>query len=311
MFPVQQSQEEKRISVSTQYSFAGGINNTTSSLDRLEDDEAIDILNFRFDESDSLISRNGTEKILDKISGANITTKITSIYRAVYSNATSRDLFTTDNKIYEIIAGVPSNRTGAVVISPAGVKTQWRMYNDIAIGVPRLSVPFKVAAGVGNAAVLGGTPPAAKYIEVWNDRVWLTGTTVTSENRLFGSFLGNPEDWTTGSGTASGIVTIDIEPEDGDKITGIIAFRERLFIFKRNRIYTVQAIGGAAPTDATALSVELYTSSIGCMSAYSIQPVLDDVLFLAEGAGIASLVASERVGDFQSALLSRKVRALR
>jgi len=301
---------------SAQISFAGGIN-TSSAYDRLAEDECIDIKNMRFGEDDSLVARRGTYMQIDKIAAANITDRITSVYQAQFSDGTTRDIFTLGGaspKIYEDVAGVATDRTGALTLPTNSEFWQWKMFTDLAIGVNRgtgaNTNPVKIASGAGNAAALGGTPPKAKYIEVWANRVWLTGATNATKNTLYGSVLGNAEDWTTGSGTASGTIAIDIDPSDGDFITGIISFRERLFVFKRNKIYTVDPIGGGFPTDATALSVNLYTSSIGCASAYSIQPVLDDVLFLSDH-GVASLVSSQVVGDFNSALLSRKIKELR
>jgi len=301
---------------SAQISFAGGIN-TSSAYDRLAEDECIDIKNMRFGEDDSLVARRGTYMQIDKIAAANITDRITSVYQAQFSDGTTRDIFTLGGaspKIYEDVAGVATDRTGALTLPTNSEFWQWKTYNDIAIGVNRgtgaNTNPVKIVTGAGNAAALAGSPPKAKYIEVWANRVWLTGATAATRNTLYGSFLGNAEDWTTGSGTASGTVAIDIDINDGDFISGIVAFRERLFIFKRTKIYTVQAIGGGFPTDATALSVEIYTSSVGCASAYSIQPVLDDVLFLSDH-GVTSLVSAQVVGDFNSALLSRKIKELR
>lgn len=300
MFPGVQQQSEQKVISSTQYSFAGGIN-TSVPPDRIADNECWDLVNMRFNDQDSLLPRNGTETSLSQIAAADITDKITSVFSAYYENAGTpviRDIFTTNaGNIYTFTGGVATLRG-------SGYGTfywQWKMYGDLAIGTNRLTVPRTINQA-GTDAILSVNAPSAKYIEVWNDRVWLTG--VNNPNTLYGSALGNEADWTT-TGVA-GRVIIDIEPQDGDFITGICAFRERLFIFKRNRIYTVQAVGGAFPTDSSALSVELYSQNIGCLSAYSIQPVLDDILFLSE-YGVASLVASERVGDFNSALLSRKI----
>lgn len=307
MFPGAQ-QSQQRILQTPQLSFAGGIN-TVAARNKMGADEAFDINNMRFNEESSLVPRPETVVSVDRIAAATITTRITSIFNARYLSGTVRQFFTTNTNLYEFVdnsAVAPTDIDGGISL-PSDTFWMWKMYGNLAIATNRGTGanvnPVKVAS-VGNAAALAGSPPKAKYIEVWNDRVWLTGTGNDS-NTLYGSALGNAEDWTT-TGTA-GRVIIAIEPGDGDLITGIIAFRERLFIFKRNRIYTVQAVGGAFPTDASALSVELYSQNVGCVSAYSVQPVLDDVLFLAQG-GVASLVASERVGDFTAAFLSRKIR---
>lgn len=305
MYPGQQ--QERPLLPSPQYSFAGGINTAVPS-DRLSDDEASDIVNLRFNDQDSLLPRDKTVTVTYQIGGVNITNRITSVFSAYYSDGTIRNLFTSDAKVYQFTAAAP---TAPTLLGSAGSFNtfwQWKMYKNLAIGTNRVTIPKSVdsAGTFGNLSI---NAPTAKYIEIWNDRVWLVGAdSISGQNTVYGSALGAPTDWTTTG--AAGACVFNIEPDDGDFITGIIAFRERLFIFKRNRIYTMQAVGGAFPTDATALSVELYSQNVGCVSAYSIQPVLDDVLFLTDG-GIASLVASEKVGDFQASLLSRKIQELK
>lgn len=291
------------IQTTPKFEFSGGINTATES-EHLADNEARDILNFRFDDDDTLVPRQGALSFVHQIASANITTRITSVLHMVTSNLLVDQIFSTGNKIYRAnSATTPTDVTGTA--SPGNDKfIQWKLYNNIAIGATN-GQTIKYTP-LGTAAPLGGSPVNAKFIEIWNDRVWIAGTQGEGrENILYGSKLGDPENWTV-TGLADGAVEIDIEPADGDLITGLCAFRGRLFVFKRKRIYTIQPIGGAFPTDATALSVELYAQNIGSISGYSIQPVLDDVLFLSE-FGVASLIASERVGDFQSALVSRKV----
>ena len=298
--------EESKIQQSAQISFEGGTN-TALPPDRIAENQAVDIVNFRFDDQSSLLGREGTVARVDRISAATITNRITSVFNHRNQGIVTRNIFTTGSDIRTFAEG---SIKGALTL-PSNTFWMWKQYGNLSIGTNKgtgaNANPVKVAGGVGNAAALAGSPPKAKYIEIWNDRVWLIGA-LGSDNTLYGSALGNAEDWTT-TGVA-GRVIINIEPDDGDIITGIIAFRERLFIYKRNRIYTVQAIGGAFPTDASALSVELYAQGIGCVSAYSIQPVLDDVLYLSRN-GVASLVASERVGDFTAALLSRNIQAIK
>lgn len=308
MYPASQQTQERIIS-STQYSFAGGIN-TAIPQDRIAEDEARDIVNLRFNDQDSLIPRNDTISVLSQISAADITSQPTSVFSAYFDNSGSpvvKDILTLANgNVYTFTGGVATN----IGSGQGNHYWQWKMYGDLAIGVNNATQAKQVNAA-GTFAALNASAPTGKFIEVWADRVWIIGSStggVSDPNTLYGSALGNATDWTTTG--AAGRVIIAIEPEDGDFITGIIAFRERLFIFKRTRIYVVQPLSGASSADATALSVDLYAQNIGCISGYSIQPVLDDVLFLSEN-GVASLVSSEKVGDFTSALLSRKLAGFR
>lgn len=290
---------------SPRFDFSGGIN-TTMDYEDMADNEARDIINFRYNEEDTLVTRPGVTIKVRQIASANITNSVTSVFGCAI-----REIFVSNNKIYTTnSATAPTDITGAAsmpVTNPAPYTGwQWCVFSNLIIGVPyEGGIAIKIAS-VGNAANLGGTPPTgAICCTVWNNRVWLGGA--GGRNTLAASALGNAEDWTTTG--AAGKFSVDIDPTDDDFITGLYVFRERLFVFKTKSIYTIQAISGAAATDVTALSVEQYTKNIGCISPYSIQAVLDDVVY-ASFHGVASLVASDQVGDFNTALLSRKVKSL-
>src|SRR5262249_29591121 len=186
---------------------------------------------------------------------------------------------------------------------------QWKTFGNVAIGVNKATSgdnPVKVTTSLV-ASALAGSPPKGKYIEVWNSRVWIVSA--TSPNQLWGSSLGNAEDWTTT--TDAGRVIIDIDAADGDKITGLFATRAALYVFKRKRIFKVVPINpAAAPTLASNLKVDIHAQTIGCVSPYSIFPVLDDVVFLSE-QGLASLALAATREDFRTALYSRTVAEIR
>lgn len=71
---------------------------------------------------------------------------------------------------------------------------------------------------------------------------------------------------------------IDISKDDGDKITGLAKFQEKLIVFKERSIYqlTFDASTGA-PT------VIQLNGSVGCVSHRSIENVENDVYFLSRG----------------------------
>lgn len=300
-------QQDTPLEQFTQDSFSGGIN-TRVPQDQLTDNEALDIINFEYDLEDNLVTRTGVSKAL--FPGVFYASKITSIHYYENDAGNLWVLYTSSNKLYKALpsGGSGTDITGALTF-PTDTFWMWRNFNGIAIGVNKATSgtnPVKVSGAVPTVTALGGTPPYAKFIEVWNNRVWLVSA--TSPNTIHGSKLGDPEDWTAAG--ASGAVTIDISKNDGDQITGMIAFRERLFIFKRTKIFIISPNDPALPiTDATNLRVDIFANNIGCVSAYSIQSVLDDVLFLSD-SGVASLVSSQVVGDFQAAIISRNVSEL-
>jgi hypothetical protein len=287
-----------------QENWAGGIN-SASQAEEISNVEAQDIENFEYDSDDNLIVRTGIKQF---IGSTTYTTRITSIHRYVDSAGTVRIIWTNDNDIWrsDENGGSVTDITGGLTL-PTNTFWQWRTFAGSAIGVNKgtggNANPVKVN-GSSNAVALGGSPPKAKYIEVWNNRLWLVDA--SNPNRVWGSKLGDPENWTdTTPGTRA--VQIDFDAGDGDEITGLVEFRNSLFVFKRKKIHVLSTI--AAPTtDPDNFRQDIYTKNLGCFAPYSIQPVLNDVLFLSD-SGIASLAQSE-LGELKSALLSSKIAEL-
>lgn len=268
----------------------------------IPDNAAQDILNFEFDDADNISARRG----VTQLNANTFAGRITSLHYFTSEAGEIGVLFTTANKLYI----VETNGTGQTELTgsltlPSDTFWQWVTFGGRAIGVNKATSgtnPVKVDVS-SVATALGGSPPKGKYIEVWNNRVWIASA--TAPNQLWGSSLGNPEDWTTG--TDAGKVTIDIDADDGDQISGLFATREALYVFKRKRIFRVVPINPAqAPTLASNLKVEIYAQNIGCASPYSIKSVLDDVVFLSEH-GLASLSLVATAEDFKTALYSRNV----
>jgi hypothetical protein len=311
----------------TQSSFGGGIN-TSVPANALKDDEVVDARNFELDQDDNLVVRQGVTGVgngalwdqaiwdQDLWSSQSYPKRITSINYFQNDVGFVGILYTTGTSLYSrTINEVITDLTGALVL-PDDVFWQWVNFNGIAIGVNKAtsgSNPIKVSGPApGTAALLGGTPPKAKYIEIWNSRVWVVDA--ANPNTVKSSKLGDPEDWTDNAG-ADRAVAIDIDKNDGDKITGLKSFKGRLFIFKSNSIYVlssqVDSVAGTnnilTNTDPDYFQVDLFTKNIGCIAPYTIQPILDDVLFLSK-SGVASLRAAQVVADFTSSLLSIKVK---
>src|SRR5262245_65217888 len=101
------------------------------------------------------------------------------------------------------------------------------------------------------------SPSSRKYR--WKNRLWIVSA--TTPNQLWGSVLGNAESWTVTAGLATSAITLDIDPNDGDLITGIFATRDALYVFKRNSIHRI--VASALPvTDPANLKREVVTRKI-------------------------------------------------
>jgi hypothetical protein len=276
---------------------------TSAPPTEIPNNAAQDILNFELDDNGNLATRSGLTELTSDV----FPSRITSLHYFTAESGEIGILFTTGATVQIIETGGSglTDLTGALTL-PTDTFWQWKTFDNIAIGCNKATTgdnPVKVTAS-SVASALGGSPPKAKYIEVWNSRVWLVSA--TEPNQVWGSALGDPEDWATGAGAADAL-TLDVDPADGDLITGLFATREALYVFKRKRIFKVVSIDPAeAPTVAQNLKVVIHAQTIGCVSPYSIFPILNDVVFLSE-QGLASLTLAAQTEDFRTALYSRKV----
>jgi len=86
----------------------------------------------------------------------------------------------------------------------------------------------------------------------------------------------------------------------GDKITGIVVFRDQLIVFCLNSIYRLY---GNSVAD---FQLDAITRNTGCLFRDTIQEVGGDILYLGPD-GIRYLSASEKIGDFGLARASDKI----
>lgn len=277
--------------------------NTADPPTEIDDSEAQDLLNFEFDDNGNLSTRRG----VTQLSADTFANRITSLHYFTIDAGEVGVLLTTGTTLQKINTNGTglTNLTG-VLTFPNNTFWQWVTFGGLAIGVNGATSgtnPVKVD-GTPTAAALGGSPPFSKYIAVWNSRVWVAHASNLS--RVQGSALGLPENWTATG--AAGAVTIDIDTNDGDKITGLFSTRDALYIFKRKSIHRLVAFADPN-TDANNIRREVVTKDVGCVSAYSIQQVPNDVVFLSE-QGIASLTLVQTAEDFRTAFYSRNVKEI-
>lgn len=99
----------------------------------------------------------------------------------------------------------------------------------------------------------------------------------------------------------------DFDPADGSgtirlpgPITGLITFREQLFIFTSS---SISKLSGSSEADFVLSSV---ATDIGCVSGDTIQEVAGDVIFLSSD-GLRLLSSTERIGDFSNLLSTKAI----
>jgi hypothetical protein len=115
------------------------------------------------------------------------------------------------------------------------------------------------------AADLGGSPPNFSFSVVHAGRLWAAGNAALP-SRLYYSSLQNFEEWN--SAGDSGVINID--PNDGDSITGIYPFRGALIVFKGGAEGSIHIISGRTP--ATFARDQL-SRGVGCAWQNTIFPL--------------------------------------
>jgi len=85
-----------------------------------------------------------------------------------------------------------------------------------------------------------------------------------------------------------------------DDVTGMIVFRDRLFVFTESEI---KVLDGSSSTDFTLTSV---SEEVGCIEPDTIQEVGGDVAFLASD-GIRLLGSTDRIGDFSNGITTKAI----
>lgn len=293
--------------------FHGGVNQSLSEKDIL-DNELVDALNFEMDETGALRKRNGVSKVSTNDPFGN--QPITSIYEYRKSDGGTTVIYTSGTGAWRLAPGAPEVATAFSAIDtdmdditypalPNNTRWQWITFDDVAIGVNGVdtasgkSNTVELATITGQLAPTANAPPG-KYIAVWNRRVWIVDA--DAPNTVKGSALGDRTNWTTGAGADA--LVFPIGEDEGDLITGLYTFKGLLFVFKEHAIYAI--VPGSPNTDGNQYQVKLLTTQTGSVSQWTIQELLDDLVFLGH-SGLQSMRAVQQIGDFAQASLSHKI----
>lgn len=145
---------------------------------------------------------------------------------------------------------------------------------------------------------LAGSPPNFSFSTTHKGRQWAAGV-YANPSTLYYSAAFDPEDW-VGSGSGS----IQIDPNDGDMITGIYSFKNELWVFKGPNKGSIHRVTGSSPSD---FAVVPFIRGIGAAWQNSIFQFKDDLGFVSQYGTVHSLKATASFGDFNEAALSRPI----
>jgi hypothetical protein len=207
-------------------------------------------------------------------------------------------IMTSNQKIFkEDMDGTFDEITGSASITADAIPVFCQAGDLLLIFTNKNDTPLKWT-GSGNVATLGGSPPAGRGAVLHLNRVWTWGANANPSRITYGA-AGDPEDYTGGDTGA-----IDIANDDGDRITGVVSHKDRLFIFKGPNVGSIHVMSGR--TTSTFVITKL-VAGIALQSHNSIVEIGNDVWFMSD-RGIHSLSATEKFGDFTESDLTRFLR---
>lgn len=174
-----------------------------------------------------IAKRRGIAVSQAELAGGN---PVTTLYQYKKSSGTDKLIAAANSTVYDVAAGVwTSKHAGAM----SGANVEFATFEDTLLMVGSTETTMKWDGVTASFSTLLGTPPAnAKFICVYKGRVFIANH-AGGKSRLNYCAEGNAEDWTT-AGQAG---FYEIDPDDGDEITGMIAADNAIYIFKRRTVY--------------------------------------------------------------------------
>jgi hypothetical protein len=165
------------------------------------------------------------------------------------------------------------------------------LMNDAAADVPRYW-------DQSTAKVLGTNTPNGSFGATHKNRFWIAGVHANPSRLYYSEALpaGADGDWNAG-----GAGVIDVDPGDGDRITGLISFKNDLWVFKGPYKGSIHRITGSSPSD---FARTIFVRGLGAVWHNGIFPYSDDIGFVWSDGSVHSLRATSAFGDFNEAALS-------
>ncbi len=180
----------------------------------------------------------------------------------------------------------------------SGKVPSYSTMNDLVIISSDSTVDVPKSWDGSTAQDLDGSPPNFAFSVTHKGRVWAAGN-AAFPSRLYYSAYINPEDWT---GLGSGEINMD--PDDGDRVTGLVSHKGDLWVFKGPYKGSIHRILGSAPTGFNPFAKQPFKQGIGAVNHNSIFGWRDDIGFMWSDGNIYSLASTEAYGDFKQASLS-------
>lgn len=178
----------------------------------------------------------------------------------------------------------------------------YEIFDDVLIITSDSTVDIPQKWDQTTLSTLGTNTPNFAFSTEHKNRLWAAGVRSTPSTLHYSQFLAPDGDWT---GAGSG--TIQISPNDGDRITAIASHKNELWVFKGPFKGSIHRIVGSAPTGSDSFARRTFIEGLGAAGHNSIFRFRDDLGFFWSDGTIHSLKAVQAFGDFNEADLSRPI----
>jgi hypothetical protein len=258
--------------------FSGGIN-TKDAAYLVAKNEARDARNVVTTSRGSVRKRDGNQTFAATFAGTPA-----NLFSLFASQAAATVLIATGaSKVYSIsTGGVATDITGVAVLT---ANLRWEFVEAPAsggqgplYGVNGTDTP-KQWTGAGNIAdwtASSGTVPNGKYLLFVGNRILVAGM-AGNPSRVQACAVGDPRNWSTGSGAANGWA-VDLDPNDGDAITGLGTIGPFVLVFKRSKTYVIR--------DTETGANQRLSNTTGCVAHRSISEAPNGTYFLTADKGV-------------------------
>ena len=270
---------------------SGGLNSKSSPV-FIDDSEATDLQNINLDTDGAIAKRNGytvlnTTLLQDQVDGLGTYRKVDG---SLFMIAAAAKLYKMDD-----FDGTWDDITGTTTITTEN-PVNFEVFEDTLIatnGQDKVQEWDGTGVATDNDCDTDISLTKAKYVEQFKNRLFLANVTVSGTDypsRAYFSDITDKDAWTTDSFIQIGI-------DDGEVITGMVHFADRLYFLKDNSIYRVRSTGDFD----VPFSIEKTFATEGCIAPGSVQ-VFNNVIMAYSNKGFILFDGS------RSEVISDKIR---
>jgi len=166
--------------------------------------------------------------------------------------------------------------------------------NDKIILVDRVNAPVVFNTSFAATDVSESSVAGAKHVVAYKGHMFYSGMSSTPQEIVFSQPF---DEDAFSSGSGAGSIKVD------DIITGLKTFRDTMYIFCENRIFSLTG------TSSANFAITPVTRDIGCINGDSIQEFAGDLIFLGPD-GLRTVAGTARIGDVELGTISTNVQSI-